>query len=190
MDPDYYKCVYALAMKINYIDLQCCAGRLINFKCFRTFLTTKCGISKEEVERNDDQHYDYWNNLKIFYLSGKCSGGRQEALEHCKMTDDFDFVNDSSLNYLNDDSYADSSDSKFIVDNSDKSFSSWLTNLLNTTTTTATTTTTTTTTTTPSTTTEAPKLIKLLFGQLNEYQLTVKVERKSDINKQDYLKVN
>ena len=169
-------------MKINYIDLQCCAGRLVNFKCFRNLLTTKCGVSKEEVELNDDEHYNYWNNLDIFYLSSKCFGGKQEALEHCRIADDFDFVNDSSLNDSKDDSYADLSDLKFIAHRSDDSFSNWLTNLLNTTNTTTTTTATTTTTTTPSTTTEAPQLIRLLFGQFKEYQLTVKVEKKPDIN--------
>ena len=169
-DPDYYKCIGQLSFKTNYLDIQCCGGRLMNYKCFRTLLTTKCNVSKEKVQLNDDQHYNYWNDLKVPYLSGKCSGGRQEALEHCKMTDELNHlmnvVNDSS-NYMDDDSYA---DLKFIVDNSDD----WLSNLLKDPTT------------TPSPT-EAPKLIQLLFGRLNEYQITVKVEKKSNINNQDYL---
>lgn len=61
-DPDDLSCIEDLADKNGGFDIDYCA-RIINYKCFKTLLTTKCGMPKEEVEKNDETHFDIWNNL-------------------------------------------------------------------------------------------------------------------------------
>ena len=96
LDNDYLNCtknyVYAISkgkslnsmFRQEFID--CCAARMVNFKCFRTLLTTKCKVSEEEVLENDDQHFNYWNNLDIPKYNGRC-GEKQQTLRYCNLAD-------------------------------------------------------------------------------------------------------
>lgn len=151
-DPDYKSCINDLMSTINLNDLECCVARMSNFKCFRKLLVTKCGVSNEQVEQNDDTHFNYWNNLKIPYFHGKCDGEKQESLKYCKIVDEFNDVN-------NDKSLLKKLLGKAKNENSIDKLNDWPPIS---------------TTTSVPKTTKAPKLIQLLFGEIEQYQLTAK----------------
>ena len=119
-DDDYKYCMgnYAFAVSKNMHMtsglqdqvLDCCATRMLNFKCFRTLLHSKCGISKEEVMENDDEHFNFWNNLKIPTHHGKC-GEKQQSLRYCNLDDDSENEINSTAEIRAEDSQTDSSNS-------------------------------------------------------------------------------
>lgn len=119
-DDDYKYCMgnYAFAVsksmhmtsRLQDQVLDCCAARMLNFKCFRTLLHSKCGISKEEVMENDDEHFNLWNNLRIPTRHGKC-GEKQQSLRYCNLDDDSENEINSTAKIRAEDSQADSSNS-------------------------------------------------------------------------------
>ena len=73
-------------MEVLISNAWFCA-RVINYKCFKTLLTTKCGMPKEEVEKNDETHFNFWNDLEVPDIPGKCNGNSQDSIKHCKVND-------------------------------------------------------------------------------------------------------
>lgn len=155
-DPDVLSCLYDNWNRTgintpNHYKYGCCI-RMVNFQCWKKFLTTKCGMTKEEVEWNDDNHYYFWNNLNVTDLSNCHYLTKEQALRQCNLND-----------------------------------GDYYTTMIPTRTTPIYWTTTrslsyppgytTTTTTLPSTTTS--KLLQMLFGEFQGYQVIVKVIKKN-----------
>ena len=85
---DYKQCLKDEAAKVHGITgpsdpkAQCCA-RVVNYECMKTFLTSACGMSKEEVDSHDDEHFNFWNDFDIPQVPGHCSGGRKDSENYC-----------------------------------------------------------------------------------------------------------
>ena len=85
---DYKQCLENEAVKIRGISgpsdpkLQCCA-RVANYECMKKFLTSACGVSKEEVDSHDDEHFNFWNDFEIPQYPHHCSGGRSYSENYC-----------------------------------------------------------------------------------------------------------
>lgn len=68
---------------LNYKDLPFNAGEdiscyfhVVNFMCYKT-LTTKCDASKD-VEKNEEVHLNYYNDLNVSDLTDNCEGDSEE----------------------------------------------------------------------------------------------------------------
>ena len=58
---------------------------MINFQCWKQLLTSKCEIPKDQVDNNDDVHFNYWNNRQENDAPGNCTEGKDESLKTCKL---------------------------------------------------------------------------------------------------------
>ena len=89
---DYMQCIRTEAEKVHGIKnstepkVQCCV-RVINYICMKTFLTSKCSVSKEEVESHDDEHFNFWNDLNVPDVHGHCKSGKQKSIDYCHSND-------------------------------------------------------------------------------------------------------
>ena len=87
-DSDYNKCVSDETSKTqlndSYADTksQCC-NRVVNYNCMKESLTSKCDVSKFDVQKNDEIHFKYWNAASFPGVSGKCDGGAKESIKYC-----------------------------------------------------------------------------------------------------------
>lgn len=147
----------------NHYKFGCCI-RVVNFKCWKQLLTTKCNMTKEEVERNDDDDYYYfWNNLNVTDLSDCYYLTKEQALRQCNLNDD--------------DYYTTMLSTRITPSYSTTAYWTRTTPTFTTTTQRPTFRPSYTTTTLPSTTTS--KLLQMLFGQFQDYQVIVKVIKKN-----------
>ena len=87
-----------------------CCSRVVNYICSKWFFTPKCNIPKEQVESHDEEHFNFWNNLKIPTRHGKC-GEKQQSLRYCNLDDDSENEINSTAKIRAEDSQADSSNS-------------------------------------------------------------------------------
>ena len=55
-------------------------------------LTLRCDVPKDEVKKNDDVHFKYWNTLEDKELSEKCKFGKEDSLEFCRLNSDGKFI--------------------------------------------------------------------------------------------------
>ena len=53
----------------------------------KIWLTTKCNVTEEVVEKNDEEHLNLWKNM-YFGFKGNCTGNSKESLKHCNSTDE------------------------------------------------------------------------------------------------------
>lgn len=89
---DYMQCLETEVGKMHGIEngtepkAQCC-GRVVSYICMKKFLTSKCGVSKEEVESHDDEHFNFWNDLNVPNFPGHCKGGKQKSIDYCHSYD-------------------------------------------------------------------------------------------------------
>lgn len=90
IEPDVFACLSENYYKIGTEDIPCCI-RVAQYKCMKTFLTTKCNVTKEEVEKNDEDHFNYWNNLDMAY-KGNCTGNSEESLQHCNLNNGMSLI--------------------------------------------------------------------------------------------------
>ena len=85
---EYMLCFQTEGAKIDGIynssepKAQCCA-RVVLYICTKPFLTSKCNMTKEEVESHDEEHFNIWNNLNVTEYPLHCSGGRQKSIDFC-----------------------------------------------------------------------------------------------------------
>lgn len=87
--PDFIQCLEDESQLLKGISspsdpkISCCT-RVMNFKCMRKFLTSQCHVSREEVERNSEQHYNFWNEFDVDGYSTRCSQTSHEAaIRYC-----------------------------------------------------------------------------------------------------------
>ena len=87
-DPDYKGCLHDESMKVKGVHnddepkAQCC-GRVVNYICMKKFLTLRCGVPKTQVEKNDDVHFKFWNDLNVPGYPRRCSGGIKDSIKYC-----------------------------------------------------------------------------------------------------------
>ena len=178
-DTDYYHCTEDQFNKTGGKDFDCCA-RVVIFKCMRNLLTTECGVSAEYVRANDAAHFNFWNNLEISDLPRNCIGDREWSLRHCNLYDE----SATSTTTTTESSWSTTKGPIWTTVNStwsrpnstwSRPNSTWTTIRPSTTS-------------TP--TTEDSKLLQLLFGQFQDYQVIVKVVKKnaSSNANQEFLK--
>ena len=90
-DTDFLNCSDVLGEKTGIMSdedqrFPCCR-RVIYFKCWETLLTTKCNVSKEEVEKNDDLQFKFWNDAPHPKYKGHCEGDKTNSLKLCNLAD-------------------------------------------------------------------------------------------------------
>lgn len=83
-DNDYLNCIEDLSSKPDQEDISCCF-RVVQFMCYKTLLTTKCNTSKEDVDLNEQVHFNFWNQLNISELSGNCEGDSVQSTKLCHL---------------------------------------------------------------------------------------------------------
>ena len=79
-NPDYIQCLIDESSKLkddNINEKGECCDRVLNYECMKKFLTSECGVSKQEVDSHDEEHFAFWNHLNIPEVPHNCSGGRQ-----------------------------------------------------------------------------------------------------------------
>ena len=87
-DNDYNKCLKDETSKMGlnhpYTDTksQCCS-RVANYNCMKESLTSKCDVSKVDVQKHDSVHFQYWNTASFPGVPGKCSDGAEESIKYC-----------------------------------------------------------------------------------------------------------
>lgn len=86
LDPDVFTCSTENHCKIGTHDLACCI-RVVQYKCMKIWLITKCNVTKENVEKNDEEHFNLWRNMFLGF-KGNCTGNSTESLEHCNLNDE------------------------------------------------------------------------------------------------------
>ena len=86
LDPDVFTCLTENHCKIGTHDLACCI-RVVQYKCMKIWLITKCNVTKENVEKNDEVHFNLWRNMFLGF-KGNCIGNSTESLEHCNLNDE------------------------------------------------------------------------------------------------------
>lgn len=87
-DNDYNNCLKDETSKMGlshpYVDKksQCCS-RLVNYNCMKKSLISKYGVSKENVQKYDQTHFNYWNGAPFPGVPGKCYGEAQDSIKYC-----------------------------------------------------------------------------------------------------------
>lgn len=83
-ETDVFACYSDGYCKVGIKDIPCCV-RVIEYKGIKTLLTTKCNVS-EEVEKNDKEHFNFWNNINIEGVTGNCTENIELSLKHCYLS--------------------------------------------------------------------------------------------------------
>ena len=60
-----------------------CCSRVMNLKCMKKYLTSDCGVTREEVERNNEEHFKFWNEADVEGYPHLCSQGSEESIRYC-----------------------------------------------------------------------------------------------------------
>lgn len=88
-NPEYQQCLKEQAKKLKDVKpdpndpkLQCCI-RVMNYECMKIFLSSKCGMSQDQVDQHDDENYKFWNDLNDTTFPHHCKGNRQQSLAYC-----------------------------------------------------------------------------------------------------------
>ena len=84
-DYHYKQCQRDQAIKMKEVSGEddpkaLCCTRVINYICMKKFLTSKCSVNNIEVERHDEQHFNYWNNITGH---NECNGNPTESVIYC-----------------------------------------------------------------------------------------------------------
>ena len=88
-DFDYLQCLIDENSKFNCYNYNnteekaYCCNRVFNYECMKKYLTSKCGVSKQEVDNNDEEHFAFWNNFNFSDVPHPCIGGRQQSENYC-----------------------------------------------------------------------------------------------------------
>lgn len=87
--PDFIQCLDDESHMLKGISspsdpkISCCT-RVMNFKCMRKFLTSQCHVSREEVERNSEQHFNFWNEADVNGYPTQCTqSGYEATIRYC-----------------------------------------------------------------------------------------------------------
>ena len=95
LDPDVFTCLSENQCKIGTEDLACCI-RVVQYKCMKIWLTTKCNVTFEVVEKNDEEHFNLWKKMYLGF-EGNCTGNSKESLKHCNLIDEMSNIDGTSM---------------------------------------------------------------------------------------------
>lgn len=98
LDADVFTCLSENQCKIGVEDLACCI-RVVQYKCMKIWLTTKCNLTQEFVQKNDEQHFNLWKNMYLGF-KGNCTQNSTESLKHCNLADEMSDVDEISNHKL------------------------------------------------------------------------------------------
>ena len=92
-DAEYLNCYYELINKTGilhpndtlFVNKTSCCNRMVKFQCWKKLLTLRCEVPKDKVEKNDDVHFEYWNNLDDEETPEKCKFDKERSLEYCRL---------------------------------------------------------------------------------------------------------
>ena len=92
-DAEYLNCYYELSNKTGilhpndtlFVNKTSCCNRMVKFQCWKQLLTSRCEVPKDQVEKNDDVHFKYWNNLDDEETPEKCKFDKERSLEYCRL---------------------------------------------------------------------------------------------------------
>ena len=92
-DAEYLNCYNELINKTGilnsedmlFINKTSCCNRMVKFQCWKQLLTSQCHVPKDQVENNDDVHFNYWNNFQDNETPEKCYFDKERSLEYCRL---------------------------------------------------------------------------------------------------------
>ena len=88
LDLSYNQCLRSQANSVIGIlseddaKAQCC-GRVINFICMKKFLTSRSGVPRNTMEKYNDVHFKFWNDLSISNYPKNCGARSNQSIAYC-----------------------------------------------------------------------------------------------------------